>query len=274
MNRWLQAKLPDKTKRQKKSEAGYTITEVMIVLVVSAAMFTAIVVGFRGRQAEVEFTQAVRNFEAKIQNMQSDVVNGYYPNGFACTASGVSRPNVNNSSVSTDPGTQINCIFMGKLWISDTSSSEVRTILGKRQVSGVDITTTNNNLRQINRDGLADIYNHSFGLEIRQVFAADGITHLGVFGYLFQLSGGVATDSSSSGKTILLYGLPNSDLDHNLLASGNELDNLQLQPNGILICLRGANGRRAQIRIGESGSQTSINTEINIGPAEIPCGNA
>jgi type II secretory pathway pseudopilin PulG len=99
---------------------GYTILEVIIVLAVSSAMFGFVAVAFGGRQQQVQFTQAVRDFDSQLKNIMNDVSVGYYakPDNLVCEAVGnsVNRRPVPAIDTSESPelGTNEDCIFIGK----------------------------------------------------------------------------------------------------------------------------------------------------------------
>lgn len=96
---------------------GYTILEVMIVLAVSAGMFGFVTVTFGGRQQQVEFTQAVRDFDSQLKNIMNDVSVGYYPENTSieCEATnGVNRYPRITTGIADSLGTNEDCIYIGK----------------------------------------------------------------------------------------------------------------------------------------------------------------
>ena len=100
-------------------QKGYTLLEVMIVISISAAMFTIVSITFGGKQEQVQFTQAVRDFDSKLNDIMNDVSVGYYESDstVGCTASSSPREPVvdispsNNSSL----GSSDDCVSVGKV---------------------------------------------------------------------------------------------------------------------------------------------------------------
>ncbi len=275
MNRWLQ---PRRLARPDvRPNAGYTVLEVMIVLVVSAALFIGVAGLFSNRQKEVEFTQAVRGFEAKVQNMLSEVANGYYPNGYHCSPGASDKPLVTGAR--EDPGSQEDCIFIGKVWISGTTNSQIMTVLSTRlDASGNEIENLDlSRIRQVNRDDTVDTFKNNYGLRITKVVnLADTTMSVANFGFFAKPSGGIAADSSASGKSVYLYAIPFSAInpsanfnDNGELTGDNDLNVLIQLNSGLLMCLQhGTDGRRAEVRIGENGTQTSITSVLNVTTGE------
>jgi type II secretory pathway pseudopilin PulG len=92
---------------------GFTIVEVMIVLIVTSALFVSAAVLISGRQSQTAFDQAIRQIQAQIQQVMDEVSNGYFPDSnFSCTA-GPSGP-VLTTVPSGGQGTNSGCIFVGK----------------------------------------------------------------------------------------------------------------------------------------------------------------
>lgn len=94
-------------------EGGFTIIEVMIVLVVSGALFVSAAVLISGRQNQTAFDQAIRQVQSQVQQALNEVAVGYYPNSsnFECEAVGGFPELTPGSSAQ---GTNSNCIFLGK----------------------------------------------------------------------------------------------------------------------------------------------------------------
>lgn len=92
---------------------GYTIIETLIFLAISSLLFLSAVSTIGGRQASVQFTQATRDAQSKIQELINQVSTGYYPSaGYTCTASVAGLSFTNISSVQ---GTSKDCVFLGKV---------------------------------------------------------------------------------------------------------------------------------------------------------------
>ena len=135
---------------------GYTILELMIVITVSASMFVMVAVAFGGRQQQIQFTQAVRDLDARILDIVNDVSTGYYDNSgtidCSVAAGPTERPKPNGTSVvaatADKQGSSDNCVFIGKAiqfapLTSDTATGtlqpdviNVYNIIGRRSNNG------------------------------------------------------------------------------------------------------------------------------------------
>jgi type II secretory pathway pseudopilin PulG len=62
-----------------KRQVGYTILEVLIFIAVSSLMFISAMRAISGRQRQVQFTQSIQEFDAKIKDLINDVTTSYYP---------------------------------------------------------------------------------------------------------------------------------------------------------------------------------------------------
>ncbi|MBI4033491.1 hypothetical protein HY379_00650 [Candidatus Saccharibacteria bacterium] len=132
---------------------GYTIVEVLIVLVVSLVIFFAAVTVFSGKQGKTEFAQAMRDVESRIQSAVNDVRVSTFPGeaaNYTCTIDGGSqRPKL--TSPSSQPGTNTACIFLGNAvqLVPNSGSSpdqlKVYTVLGNRTEFGSNVAVTNFN---------------------------------------------------------------------------------------------------------------------------------
>lgn len=99
-------------------EKGYTILELMIVVAVSASMFGIVATTFGGRQQQVQFTQAVRDFDSLLKDIRNDVSLGYYPanESVTCNATNsVSPEPIVNPGTADDLGSNADCISIGKV---------------------------------------------------------------------------------------------------------------------------------------------------------------
>lgn len=228
--------------------AGYTITEVLIVLAVTAAMFVAIVLSFQGGQARAEFTQSVRSFEARVQNIISEVTSGSYDT-LNCSAGGASGAPTLNTATNT-PGS---CIFIGKIFGTSTAYPvelfNIRTLVGRRTTGSppTDVTTIAQ-AEPVSTD--VTEWTFGFGLQItKMIDLADEVTELQTLGFVVPLAGSglIQSDFSAGSRHVGLYGLRVGDIFDN----GNGLLPLA---DGALVCLKGSNDQRAEITIGKDGS--------------------
>lgn len=288
MKRWLNKGQLARTGKGSKPGAGYTITELLVVLAVTTVLFASILLYFRGNQDRAAFTQAVRNFEARLQTIVTEVSSGYYQSGFECNST-TNQPVVSATEVT--PGSSEDCVFLGKVIVAHSEDIDIMTILGNRKAtvggSQIDATTLAEAApRAIANSATKDLteeFQLSFGLSIRAVFAMTGagsntVTEYGAFGILHELGAAAGTTSPLSGsRSLRLYGVDNtaSPVTEPLAATANRVSaaNLIPLPNGIRICLLGGNGQRAEITIGGSTGQTTITSVLDTRNTGA-CGNA
>lgn len=113
------------------SQRGYTIIEVMIVLVVTSALFISAVLLINGRQQRTQFDQSIREVRSQIQQVINEVSNGFYPDfsSFTCTVTASGPPSF--ALASGGQGTNEGCIFLGKaiqFGVEGTDPQEFRVI--------------------------------------------------------------------------------------------------------------------------------------------------
>ena len=75
-------KTPDKIERRLYREAGFTLVEMLLVLVILAALAAIVVPRFSGRSEQAKITAAqtqIASFETALDSFEVD--NGYYPKG-------------------------------------------------------------------------------------------------------------------------------------------------------------------------------------------------
>lgn len=247
--------------------AGYTLTEVLIVLAVTTIMFASVAVLLRGRQATVEFTQSVRDYETKLLNVISDVRTGYYNTGFTCRALSTGAPGIANTP--EPPASNSSCIFVGKVVQANaTPGSDIYTLVGRRTVGSAtsDDVETLAEARPVVATVANETYVHPFRLRVHRIVrqSNSGIT-VHAIGFLNKLAGGVANAAPGEGggsNTIELYGLLNSS---SLVSPAPVVDvaNFRHLTDGVIICLRGQNTDQfAEISVGGGNSQTGMITTI------------
>ena len=275
MKSWLKkGQLAEAGHKGRTLHAGYTMSEVLIVLAVTTVMFAAIAAIMQGRQATAEFNQAVRDYEAKLLNVMSDVRTGFYQSGFQCTAAGSAPPAVVAAPV--DPASNSGCIFVGKVLQPSTTvpSSSIFTLVGRRTVGGptTDEVETMDQAQPVVAHMTDETYIHTFQLQVRRIIRMGSGTTIHALGFVNKLSGGVSSGGAGAGGTniIELYGLLNSS---SLVSPDPVVDRPNFQPisQGAIICLMGQNGKRAHITVGAGASQTATFAVLDTRPTEAPC---
>lgn len=94
--------------------SGYTIVETLIFLAVSGLLFVSAMLVVSGQQGKVEFRNAVRDFEFKLNDIAQNVGNGYYsnPGSIGCSANPTGQVNLAGTG---NIGENRGCIFVGRV---------------------------------------------------------------------------------------------------------------------------------------------------------------
>lgn len=267
MKRWLSFSQLAQENRVERSGAGYTLVEVLIVLGVTTAMFVTIMVYFSGRSARVEFTQAVRNYETKLQNVINEVESGQYQSDRNCSVGGSGPPSFSGGG--GESGTNRDCIFAGKMFMTKSEDTDIVTFVGRRRTPGTDPkdVSTIYEARPVADASVTTNFGHSYDLEVtRVVRLSDNVTGVAAFGFFVQFAG---NNALGGGKLAQLYGLvgttvpTNTNTESNKIRNPGTLNDLTALPDGLAVCVRGQNSQEAIIRIGLNGSQTSITSELD-----------
>jgi prepilin-type N-terminal cleavage/methylation domain-containing protein len=98
----------------RRGSRGFTIVEVLIVLVVTSALFVAAAVLINGKQNKTQFMTATNDFLQQLQQISNETSSGYSEAGkVTCTAGSSTQPTLTLGA--SDLGTQGDCIFLGKV---------------------------------------------------------------------------------------------------------------------------------------------------------------
>ena len=87
-------KTPDAVDRRPHREAGFTLVEMLLVLVILAALAAIVVPRFTGRSEQAKITAAqtqIASFETALDSFEVD--NGYYPKGDDGLQDLIEKPN-------------------------------------------------------------------------------------------------------------------------------------------------------------------------------------
>ncbi|CAN5448737.1 hypothetical protein BH10PAT3_BH10PAT3_8270 [soil metagenome] len=274
---------------KRRAAAGYTILEVMIVMAVTGAMFLSVSLMLSGKQAETQFTQAVRDYESKIQSVSAEVRNGYYQSGtFNCSATDIAGTKVNISALPVaEAGTNKGCVFLGKVMTMGKTSADIFTVAG-RQFIGASNSGDVKDLGQavpkaVARAGydVTEQYEYKYGLEVKNVYliGTPPLTSVGGFGFMIELGGGAGSGNPVTGsRGVLLYRLagptaPNTNVRTLNADAIDAAGSLIAAPEGIRICLWDGGNRRAEITVGANASQSETFVTIGSG-ISTECQNA
>lgn len=133
MTIWLNNKKLSSTRPLSKD--GYTIVEAMIFLAVSAALLASAMLLLNGQQRRTEFSARVREFDAKLQSIISNVASGYY-NNTGMTSCTVSGGTITVTTTSGSVGSNSDCTFIGQYLSLPASSDKfiITSYAGLRRV--------------------------------------------------------------------------------------------------------------------------------------------
>lgn len=98
--------------------AGFTIVETLIVLAVTGLILFTALLGLQGKVSHTEFTQAINDIQAQIQQTINDTANGYYPppaTHFTCDTTGPGGAPKITATGSEEQGAHAQCTFIGKV---------------------------------------------------------------------------------------------------------------------------------------------------------------
>lgn len=267
---------------------GFTITEVMIVLAVTGALFVSAAATISGRQAETQFQQALQNVKSQIQQTISEVSTNFYPNlnNFKCISSGNGTIAISSAS-GVGQGTNSGCIFLGKVMqfaaakpsggATDPQTFITYTIAGAQQYNGQETT----NLGQSDPTVIAPAptlsvpddsltFTLSNGLTVgRMTYSLDGVTFLPIGAVAF-----VTSQASYNGSTIqsgsqqvsvvpiqtsVLNATPSTmagAIDNNIISSATSATN---PAGGVQVCfVSGATKEYGVVTIGSNGRSLSV----------------
>lgn len=279
-----------------RTQKGFTIIEVLIVLAVTGFMFISAVTLISGRQAKTQFQQSVTQIQTQMQQIIAEVSTGYYANAgnFQCTASGSN--NISLSAGSTGQGANTACIFLGKVVQftnvagstgnqkyytfpiaarrADSTGNDITDIASSNATAVAPSTTQPN----IPNASVSD--NLLYGLSVGKMYYTSGgsNTQIGAFGIVSNLgspdSSGVGLSSGSQQFNLVpisgssLIDPSNSanlraaaqTIDSNLASSFTNLSN----PNGgVTVCLvSGTTQQSALMTIGGNGRTISVTISI------------
>lgn len=264
-------------------DSGYTITELLVVLGVTAALFSTILFAFSGRQQRVEFAQSVRDYESMLQTLVSDVSKGYYDSSnYSCRVE--SGLIVIEDDASSETGTNGDCVFLGKILEPSGSSSIIHTVVGSR-MSGVDPRLNNlgfwHEVREVESDGrgvaianpLRQNISNSYQLTVKKIVpVAMPSEEIGLVLFTNYSSSMRSVDAKRTTEVMLFKdsfihdSTTSVDIDD---VWGDAASNFFNEASGFygskgfVICLEGQNGQQAEIKVGTEDFSTNMITVID-----------
>ncbi len=271
---------------------GYTIVETMIFLGVTGVLLISAMSLMAGRQATVQFSQAVTDVQSRMQEVVGQVANGYYPNNgsFSCMVSGDGAPPTFDSTTPSVQGTSNDCVYLGKALSFNNNASnsgyDVFSLAARRlddndrEVSSIDNAYPTPIAPIAAADGRPDMTESSnldFGITVSRITTKSGTPPYPKFGTIIFLSTlpkfqGATGTLASGAQRVSFAGLIGSFTTDTKIEAAAKLHELKSAavvinpPGGLVICL--ADGpvaqatRKAMLTIGEGASQTSVQLDV------------
>lgn len=274
-----------------RSFGGYTLIEVLIFIGLTSFLLIAAITNINGNRRQVEFTQSIREFESRVNDLTNDVPTGYFgTNGNLACSAVTARPSI--TAGASPLGEDEDCIYVGKIlqfW-PDGNRDKIRVFpLAGRRLG----LTTQEPVRDIDEalpvaaalaaggDGVYDITLDN-GVEVSRVFDGDigtlpppVVNRFLLVGMITNFEGISSTGNISEAQTVQIGGISGSAsavLAPKSAAIGviNTLTNANYKKatKGIVICLVGTDGRRASLTFGAAGSGS---TQLEVGNYNAGC---
>jgi type II secretory pathway pseudopilin PulG len=248
----------------KRPQSGYTIIEVMIFLLVSAALLSSVVVMISGRSERTRFTQSVENVERRFQDILNDVSTGYYPStgNFVCQAN--SGGGIGFSGGTAEQGTNRDCVFLGKaIWFgsSSTTNYSAYTMVGLRNAANLSQAGARL-LGAGGNPGIVDNYPILADTEVKKTVSltdtSRSLTGVALVSEFSQTSA-LTNEVSGNAARVSLY-----EVEGDFTSSAGS-PGMRPASEGVMICLQqgGLFGRKAAIKIGADGGR-QLGTEVLI----------
>jgi len=226
-----------------KNKTGYTITEVLIVLAISSAMFLVANSFLSGRVAETSFRTGVNEMASRLEDLINQVGSGQYsdlPKG-TCSISPVDGKPSLDPNGSVVQGSNNACIFIGKIITFDSNSYSIELAAGKKNSSSLDDSGAKN-IGSIVNYNLPNGLVYVSKLNIPNKFA------------FIQNPEGSSLSGDRSAKNILL-------------TDGNFSDSSIAIQDGVYVCLTN-NKRSAKLSIADNNNILSVKKDFYYGSAD------
>ncbi|NDC21792.1 hypothetical protein EBZ57_00290 [bacterium] len=218
-----------------KTKTGYTITEVLIVLAISSAMFIAANAFISGRVAETSFRTGVNEMASRIQDIINQVSSGQFSDRpLNCSIDLLG--NINPVAGTNEQATKKDCIYLGKKikFSSPEPKYTIATLAGKR-LDGVQLSSIG--LKEVSVIDTSNVISGGLYPTANQTF-----------GFVLNPDGSLG-DSSLSAQNILLI-----DADNNIINN----------TTGLSVCL--TNGRfSAKVTVGDNKNVLGVKTDFFYG---------
>jgi len=281
--------------KRRTRESGYTIVEVMIFLIITAALLASALLVFQGREERTQFSQGVREIEAQIRTVINETASGHYPNSgnIYCFSTNGGGPRLDNFT-GIGQGANGGCIFLGRMIYFPSNPSKsfiVYTVVGQqRGQNGQEVTqlgTGVNDARQTlitqstNQPTAPEAFatnDFPWGITLRRVTSPSAAApQPGAVGFISSFGSYNGTDLTSGNTILNVMPLPNTSLGSSktVIVQQTELLNgsSPTNPGKIVLCLRSGGGdRQAAIIIG--GGSNNVSTEVAMTNVPGECAGA
>lgn len=273
---------------------GYTVVEVMIFLMITGFLFGSAALAVRSSQSNVQYSQAVRDFELQLKDVSNDVSNGYYPKytvGSCEKTSGANPIVVFNTSTTQSPGTNEGCVNVGKIMMFNTNggveSFGVGTIAGVNPGLGSSIDLDLPSIKPLlayaggGTINLTDNKPIRYDVRVTKIGAVGSNTTYSSLSFISNLSSSAdSIDEQSENGTLAvsILGIPGNLGDNTTLddyydeveSLGNAATTVSINPNeGFYICLITNDERRARVILGIDGVITATRPEFDLDSGAI-----
>ncbi len=282
--------------RNMKAKPGYTILEVLLFVAVSSMMFVAALTAIGGRQQQVQFAQATREFDAKLRDIINDITTGYFPTNSTINCSVVAGEVQIAISTGKELGTNDTCVYVGKaLQFQPEGNASIMRIypLAGRRYSDLKLTPSVSIaesrpkavvlLSNATFKDQVENYNLLYGLKVTRVIrqiTPTTLTDYGIVGILSNFGGSSVSESQSvqiggvnASFSPLGLDKPSAVAIINTLTddpskSGSSGYFEKNTNEGVTICLESPEGKKASVNFGIKGSSA---TELKLDNYEKGC---
>lgn len=280
---------------------GYTIVESMIFLAVTGVLFVSAMLTVSGKQANVQFTQGVRDAQSKIQDIINQVATGYYPNNgsFTCSVPTPTDPSSapTFTAVSKVQGSSDDCVFLGKVLQFTTGGAaedgatnyNVFSVASRRknnktppqEVSSLKEAVPTAVAPTAAHSGYPDItenFETQYGIKVTDIKVRGISGTFGAVAFFGSLPSVQGTNLASGAQRVVFGLVPLSSLSDSKQAAAEKINSITdenppvdpskqtitLNPDaGIVFCLSDQGGsRKAMITVGQGQSQTTAKLDI------------
>ncbi len=115
---------------------GFTIVETLIFLAVSGVLFASAMLVVTGQQAKTEFRQGAGELRSQLDDTANDVATGYRTANAStrCTVSGTAGTPPSITVATTEQGTNLGCIVVGRSIQLQSTKTTTYSVVGRRLV--------------------------------------------------------------------------------------------------------------------------------------------